>query len=750
MFEFAYHDNELFENLKYQSRIHQKSEYDFTFENRFLIYHYPALNRYLYVAYDKKTGYGSEVCRRKTEIKPVGYHTMLKDILYSIKYTGDSRYLGCFKQDPIKVIDSVFRVILPEYGYAVREEQIRLCKEMYIGLTKRQAAICEAEVGTGKTMAYLVAGLIAKMTGFYTEEPVTITTSSIELQKAIVEREIPTLSKILYEYGLLDRPLTAVLRKGKDHYFCKMRYRDFVAAASEHPEKYAHLLRQFKVCNFENCAFDMDEIKMPTMLKAKISVQGNCAKCKMKNNCKYASFRERTSDIHKVDFQVTNHNLYLTDMRLRAFEGNQLLLPSHYVIIDEAHKLREVSQCIFGEQLYQGAVPRYLNSVKFLCGEKTDLTEYKMLLSTANSLNERLFDSLRQKALTCEADEGVLLIDLNTEENKNISQLLETIKCIEHYRKKPTPHTAIRSHSIVEALKSMTATGRVNIWVEIDENGKFTLCSCTKQLGEVMYEKVWNRNRSHVLTSGTLSDGTDFEYLKDEIGLDHIKMHFLLETHTDSPFDYQNHARLYLPTGIPHPSVTDTETYINAIADNIEQLVHVTNGHTAILFTSYKTLHAVHGKLADKLNGYDVICMTKSNKTAIGDFKKSKNAVLFASGSMWEGVDVAGDKLSSVIIVRLPFPMASSFTELKKEGCEDIQEFIRSYAIPEMAIKLRQGVGRLIRTETDTGVVSILDARANDRYRDIVGSVLGKYPKISSISEVEDFLRAVKPKEYFN
>lgn len=142
--------------------------------------------------------------------------------------------------------------------------------------------------------------------------------------------------------------------------------------------------------------------------------------------------------------------------------------------------------------------------------------------------------------------------------------------------------------------------------------------------------------------------------------------------------------------------------------------------------------------------------MTKSNKTAIGDFKKSKNAVLFASGSMWEGVDVAGDKLSSVIIVRLPFPMASSFTELKKEGCEDIQEFIRSYAIPEMAIKLRQGVGRLIRTETDTGVVSILDARANDRYRDIVDSVLGKYPKVSSISEVEDFLRAVKPKEYFN
>lgn len=749
MFEFTYNDNELFENLKFQSRIHPDSEYDFTFENRFLIYHYPALHKHLYVAYDKQTGYGSEVCRSKAKIKKAEYHSMMKDILYSIKYTGDKRYFGYFKQEPLKVIESIFRVILPEYGYAIREEQIRLCKNIYTGLTKRQAAICEAEVGTGKTMAYLVAGLVAKMTGFYRYEPVTITTSSIELQKAIVEREIPALSRILCEYGLLERPLTAVLRKGKDHYFCKMRFRDFIASTSEHPDKYVELHRKLKECDFENRAFDLDKIKMPTMLKAKISVQGNCAKCKMKGNCKYAAFRERAGSVGNVDFQVTNHNLYLTDMRLRAFDESQVLLPSHYVIIDEAHKLREVAQTVFGNQLYQGAVPRYLNSVKFLCGDKTDSEEYKSFLSAANELNEKLFDCLHQKTLACETGESVLLIDFDAKERRLVSDLLSVVKSIEHCRKKPTAHTAIRSHSIVEALRSMTATGRVNIWMEIDENGRYTLCSCTKQLGKLMHQKVWDRNRSHVLTSGTLSDGTNFEYLKKEIGLNYVKKNLLLEAHTDSPFDYRNHTRLYLPTDIPHPSDSDTEAYITAVAENIEKLVGVTNGHTAILFTSYKTLHAVYDRLADKLAKYDVICMTRSNKTAISDFKKSKNAVLFASGSMWEGVDVAGDKLSSVMIVRLPFPMASSFTELKKEGCENIQEFIQTYAIPEMAIKLRQGVGRLIRTETDTGVISVLDARANGRYRDIIDSVLGKYPRVSGIDELEAFMRAVKPDEYW-
>ena len=116
---------------------------------------------------------------------------------------------------------------------------------------------------------------------------------------------------------------------------------------------------------------------------------------------------------------------------------------------------------------------------------------------------------------------------------------------------------------------------------------------------------------------------------------------------------------------------------------------------------------------------------------------------------MWEGVDCIGDTLSSVIIVRLPFPRRSAEMEQKKEESESMREFIRKYALPEMLIKLRQGVGRLIRSENDTGVISILDCRADEAYKKDIDQVLGKYPKVSSVAELEAFMKAVKPKEYW-
>lgn len=194
----------------------------------------------------------------------------------------------------------------------------------------------------------------------------------------------------------------------------------------------------------------------------------------------------------------------------------------------------------------------------------------------------------------------------------------------------------------------------------------------------------------------------------------------------------------------------DSEDYYKTIADEIYKIIQATNGHTAILFTSYKTLNLVYDLLKDRLGAYDTICMTRSNKNAITDFKKSKNGILFASGSMWEGVDCVGDCLSSVIIVRLPFPMRSVLMEEKKEACDSVASFVDRYCTPNMLIKLRQGVGRLIRSEADTGVVSILDPRATSKsYSVKVGQALHKYPKVDSPEEIESFMRSVKSEKYY-
>ena len=316
-------------------------------------------------------------------------------------------------------------------------------------------------------------------------------------------------------------------------------------------------------------------------------------------------------------------------------------------------------------------------------------------------------------------------------------------------RKEEPRHLKNRAGLLIKKLSSFKNQSGNNIWIETDENRLYSICSASKNIGRVLREYVWETSSSFVLTSGTMSDGVDFSFFEKENGIHQIAKMFRQTSMTASPFDYKNHTRLYMPKGIPLPENNSPE-YIAAISDEIVKIVEATNGHAAILFTSYKVLEAVYRQTKDRLTQYELIRMTRSNKSAIADFKKGKNGVLFASGSMWEGVDCIGDCLSSVIIPRLPFPMRSATMESKKEECNGLGEFVNTICVPEMLIKLRQGLGRLIRCETDTGLISILDTRATTgKYADKVGNVLAKYTKAETLDEVEAFFREVKSPAYF-
>ena len=287
------------------------------------------------------------------------------------------------------------------------------------------------------------------------------------------------------------------------------------------------------------------------------------------------------------------------------------------------------------------------------------------------------------------------------------------------------------------------------VWINTDENNEMYICSVPRDITKQLKERVWDTNVSYVLTSGTMSDGTDFEYFKEENGLSEIESRLVLESTTVSPFNYKENARLYAPLGLPFPDNKD-EQYIETISKEIYKIIEATNGHTAILFTSYRLLDMVYRNLSDKLAKYELFKMTRGTNSVISDFKKSENGILFASGSMWEGVDCVGDCLSSVIIVRLPFPIRSVLMEEKKNYCFDVKEFVNRYCTPNMLIKLRQGAGRLIRSETDTGVVSILDPRARAlSYTGKVFKAMEKYPVIRTIEEVSEFIKTIKSEDYF-
>lgn len=431
-------------------------------------------------------------------------------------------------------------------------------------------------------------------------------------------------------------------------------------------------------------------------------------------------------------------------------ERPPLLTESCFVVVDEAHKFKEAAEDTFGERISEKDIKKYVNSIKDLCSPIANRNRYKELLNSLLAENTELFAELCKERNTEDMDnDHGSIISLSSCQTGMLRRICSVIEMLEDMKVKRNYGISITGKQLIESIRAMDRSTKNITWLDTDENGVVSLCCTPKNVGTILHDYVWNRNASHVLTSGTISDGTDFDYFKNENGLWEIPQQYLLESKTKSPFDYQNHTRLYMPKEMPLPDSSD-ENYLKTIAEKIYEIIKATNGHTAVLFTSYKTLSLVHELLADRLTDYDTICMTRSNKNAIADFKKSKNGILFASGSMWEGVDCVGDCLSSVIIVRLPFPMRSVLMEEKKGDCSTVAYFVDRYCVPSMLIKLRQGVGRLIRCESDTGVVSILDSRATLKaYSAKIGQALHKYPLVDTTDEIRNFMENVKSEEYF-
>ena len=748
-----YKDEALFNELVQKGKAYADGKYDFTFDNRYLIYHVTDV-KIRYIAIDAKTGLASEVKRMSKGSHPyteTTYPKLISNILNSIKYNGDVRYLHAVAVQPTEAIDFIFRVVLPYHGYAVREEQIKLSQKMFEGFRDGCVSINEAEVGTGKSMAYLVAGFVAKKTLNRGDYPVTIATSSIELQKALVEKEIPNLSKMLLAFGIIKKPLTVALRKGKEHYLCPRRYKSYYGQIAKY-KKYQKTIKRFDEMQLRDGLVDLDRFELRPSLKDRICVKTACFKCKEKPLCGYAHYVAHTK-AESYDFQVTNHNMYLAYIKSKPDELNpakNILRPSNLVILDEAHKFKSAAEDAFGVRFDEEIVRDYIKIVKTLKRRSVSANEYKQAIGRLMTANDALFNVLRAKTQEDDFESGSnTLIRFDHGFWNLLNSLDSAISEVEMLRDSDENVTSLSIDYARDAIETMLAEEDWNYWIETDENNVLSLCASPKEFAKEMFKRIWDTHVSYILTSGTMSDGTNFDYFKQENGINRLPAYKIKTSTTESPFDYKNHTRLFIPGDMPLPD-NQSEEYRRAIADKIIELVKATNGHTAILFTSYSVLQSVYEMTKDALSDYQLICMTRSNKSAIADFKKSKNAVLFASGAMWEGVDCAGDGLSSVIIARLPFPLRSATMEQKKDKYSSVKEFVRKVAVPEMIIKLRQGVGRLIRNETDTGLVAVLDARAySGANAGKVQDVLKKYTRVQSTEDIRKFFRDVKNDAYF-
>ena len=642
-------------------------------------------------------------------------------------------------------VEKIFRVLLPEQGLAVREEQIRLCHEMLDTLLGERIALCDAGVGIGKTYAYLVACVLLRKYSMLTgrgnpleQRPVVVSTSSIALQKAIVTEYIPFLSRVLLEQGMIQSPLRAVVRKGKEHFVCDNRLEQRIEAI-RHKQKNA---AQKEALLSLRKHYDMDTVKdLSGFDRRLVCVPKFCPReCPGRQMCRYQRYLEEAKK-QDVFILICNHNYLLADAYHRAEGYKPLLSDYRTLIVDEAHKLPEAAKQMFGKNLCMDDIREM---VYYL--EREHQKEEARILRTV------MGEALRVVGAEQRIGKGIRETFRNT--TNSVVSLWEGVEMLEFLLEKlerSVPQlTRNRLEEAKDVLECFCSSDEKYVrYLYLDKEQLPILCAASREIPELLQKMLWDREEeiSAILTSGTLKAGADFLRTRQVTGLE--ARAGVQEYVAESPFSYEKNCLLYLPKTLEHCRRGSREEAV-MIANHIHSLICSTYGHTLVLFTSYTLMGSVYQILRDSLP-FPMVEVWRHSQEEILRFKTMENGVLFAAGSCWEGVDFPGDMVSSLIIVKLPFAVPDPISEAEKETYESLEAYIQSIIVPDMQKRLRQGFGRAIRTETDTCVVSILDNRAvqGGKYHEDVLNALPTCQMAEELREVQAFIRSRKGVEYY-
>lgn len=642
-------------------------------------------------------------------------------------------------------VEKIFRVLLPEQGLAVREEQIRLCHEMLDTLLGERIALCDAGVGIGKTYAYLVACVLMRKYSILMERnslpkqhPVVVSTSSIALQKAILSEYVPFLSRVLVEQGIIQTPLRAVVRKGKEHFVCDNRLEQRIEAIRY---KQKNAVQREALLSLRK-HYDMDIVKdLSGFDRRLVCVPKFCPReCPGRQMCRYQRYLEESKK-QDVFLQICNHNYLLADAFHRREEYKPLLADYWALVVDEAHKLPEAARQMFGKNLCMDDI----REIAYYLEREHQNVEARTLKTGMYSIFTIIREShmfshgIKENfQLTGECEfclwEGIQMIERMMEQLKGVvpkwvlNRLQEAKEVLECFLQKNSKYV---------------------LHLRMDKEKIPVLCAASREIPQLLREMLWDREQalSVILTSGTLKAGKGFARTLQMTGL---------EGRTDvqsyvaeSPFAYEENCLLYLPKTLRKCKRGSREE-VEMVAGQIHSLICSTYGHTLVLFTSYTLMGSVYQILRDGIP-FPMVEVWRHSQEEILRFKTMENAVLFAAGSCWEGVDFPGDMVSSLIIVKLPFAVPDPISEAEKETYESLEDYIQAIIVPDMQKKLRQGFGRAIRTETDTCVVSILDFRAvkGGKYHEDVMCALPPCQMAEELREVQDFIRSRKGVEYY-
>ena len=627
-----------------------------------------------------------------------------------------------------RMAEQIFREILPRHGMAVREEQIALCHEVLDTLYNKEISLCEAGVGIGKTLAYLVACILWQMhRPSQLKMPVVISTSSVALQDAILNEYLPDLSAVLLSEGIITAPITAVIRKGKERFVCDARLAERQAKAISKDSRQKGSLRMA-----EN-VLDLDHIPgLSRYDRCRICVPQSCPRdCFLRLDCRYQQYLR---DSRKPDIQICNHNYLLANASHRLEERPLLLRQYQALVVDEAHKLPDAARQMYTETL-----------------SAQDMDDLCSLLQQAQfkGLSKRLRTVFLTLSISCAPNFAMMKRKISIPFSLTPfrqAAIADCINLLQYIGSQPDmPHYLQYRLAETESLLRLfllDVPTRI-LYLEFSADDQLTFCAASNRVPQLLRSALWNTREPTILTSGTLTAAGDFDHTEQLLGLAAYAplRHFRAE----SPFNYRKKCLLYIPAR--RAAAVPENQYL---ADQIVRLTAACHGHALVLFTSYRQMRNVYDALGGRLM-FPVFQAGRGQNRSIQQFRQSGNGVLFAAGSCWEGIDFPGDMVSLLIIAKLPFPIPDPVSDYKRQQYPNLRDYINAEIIPEMQKKLRQGFGRAIRTEQDSCVVAILDERAGigGKYHDAALAALPTCPITEKIEDVQQFIREQKRPDYF-
>jgi ATP-dependent DNA helicase DinG len=643
-------------------------------------------------------------------------------------------------------------------AYEFRRGQLQMAQAVEQALEEKRHLIVEGGTGTGKTLAYL-------MPVIRSGKRVIISTGTKNLQEQLFYKDIPFLEQALFGEPASGFRLSVCYMKGRNNYLCRKKLYDLtdqpVLSGLEEIEQYRAIAAWEKTTGTGDRA-ELAELPETSALWHKLDARSDACigqKCSEWERCFITEMRRRGME---SDIIIVNHHLFFADLAIKLqAEGAPdagILPEAAAVIFDEAHELEDVAGSYFGISVSNLRVEDLAREVE------TSLQHNRMfsasLSGALGSLRERsqFFFSLlppgegrfafetRREFLEENGDEFLAL-------NQALTRLAGELEGLPQKPEEIFNFVRRAQELQVQLGFAMESDDRNTVfWIErrggrgrtsspqrhrdTEKTGRQNvfLQATPIDVGPILRECLWSKLECAVLTSATLAVGGGFEYIRQRLGLEHAR-----ESVLPSHFDYENQALFYVPPDLPD---VRTPQFTALAAERIRKLLEITRGRAFVLFTSYAQMNDIYQRLLGELE-FPMRRQGDAPKSALlEEFRLTPNAVLFATSSFWQGVDVQGEQLSCVIIDRLPFAVPSDpvvAARVKAIDADGGNAFFQ-YQVPAAVITLKQGFGRLIRSLHDRGLLVLLDNRIlKKQYGRVFIESLPNYKKTTEIRVVEEF-----------